>query len=148
MPHPHDIALSHLKKLIARDPMLRDVIAETLPNLSGMVGPFSPDVDVFETDDAHIVLVDLPGVTKSSVKVRLEGARLVLEGERPAPTLEGARSRNTERAYGAFKREFLMPTDVEASGVTASLDDGVLTVTVPRVRKGTGPALDIPVTVD
>jgi len=141
MSNPSDVALSHLKKLLSRDPMLRDLMAEALPTITRGPG-FSPDVDVFETDGAHLLHVDLPGVDKADVRVRLEGARLVVEGERRKVEPEGAAARSLERGFGTFRREFLLPPDVDGEGVKASLDDGVLTVSVPRAGGG---ARDIPI---
>lgn len=141
MPHPSDVALSRLKKALSREPMLRDILADTLPGL-GPIGPFQPEVDVIETSDAHVLLVDLPGVPRDKVHVRLEGARLVVEGERPRHGIAG-QVRNNERGYGSFRREFLLPTDLDPEGIAAQLDDGVLTVQVPR--KGGGGRIDIPI---
>lgn len=142
MAHPTDVALSHLKKVLARDPMLRDILADAIPGLTP-TGPFQPDVDVLDTEGAHVLLIDVPGIAKDTVHVRLEGARLVVEGTRPAPSLAGASIRTRERAYGSFKREFLLPPDVVADDVTAAMDDGVLTVTVPR--KGSASKRDVPI---
>lgn len=141
MSNPSDVALSHLKKLLSRDPMLRDLMADALPSVSHGPG-FNPDVDVFETADAHVLHCDLPGIPREAVRIRLEGARLVIEGDRATSQPDGSRPRSLERGHGAFRREFLLPTDVDAEGVTASLEDGVLTVTVPRVGGG---ARDIPI---
>lgn len=141
MSNPSDVALSHLKKLLSRDPMLRDLMANALPSASQGPG-FHPDVDVFENPKAHILQCDLPGVVREDVRIRLEGARLVIEGERRSAQPEGSRPRAVERGHGTFRREFLLPTDVDAEGVKASLEEGVLTVTVPRVGGG---ARDIPI---
>lgn len=141
MPHPSDVALSRLKKVLSREPMLRDILADTLPSL-GPVGSFQPDVDVFDAAGTHVLLVDLPGVPKDRVRVRLEGARLVVEGERPGPDVKGA-TRSQERAYGRFRREFLLPTDVQADGVKAHLEEGVLRVEVPRSAAADG--RDVPI---
>ncbi len=141
MSTPSDVALSHLKKLLSRDPMLRDLMADALPSISRGPG-FTPDVDVHETQGAHVVQCDLPGVARADVRVRLEGARLVIEGERKASPPAEARTRSLERGVGTFRREFLLPPDVDAEGVSASLEDGVLLVTVPRVGGG---ARDIPI---
>lgn len=140
MPHPSDVALSRLKKVLSREPMLRDILSDTLPGL-GAVGPYQPEVDVFDAEGRHVILVDLPGVAKDAVKVRLEGARLVIEGERKPPRVKGA-LRTHERGHGPFRREFLLPTDVQADGVVAKLEEGVLRVEVPRSG---GDGRDVPV---
>lgn len=131
MRNPADSALAHLRKLLARDPMLRDLVAESLPHLTGG-GGVVPDVDVLETDDHHLVLVELPGVPRDSVRVRLEGSHLVVTGTKPAHRPEGATVRTAERTAGPFRRTFLLPPDVDGAAVTADLTDGVLRVEVPR----------------
>jgi HSP20 family molecular chaperone IbpA len=138
-----DVALGHLKKVLARDPMLRDVLAGAIPGL-GDGASFVPSTDVVEAGGVHVLLLDVPGVPRDRIRVRLEGARLVIEGERPAPRVEGGVLRTSERAHGPFKREFLLPPDVDGDGVRASLDDGVLRVEVPR--RGGGAAREVPVT--
>jgi HSP20 family protein len=122
--------------------MLRDVARDVLPGL-GRGDGWIPDADVIALDGRHLVILDLPGVPRDAVRVRLEGARLVVQGERAAVHHEGGAVRSGERPYGPFKREFLLPPDVDGAGVTASLDDGVLRVIVPR--RGSGDDRDIPV---
>lgn len=131
MARPSDIALGHLKRMLSRDPVLRDVLLSALPGMpKGSV--FDPDADVFETEGGHLVLLDLPGVKREAVHVRVDGAHLVVEGERLPPTISGAEATSSERAYGRFRREFLLPPDYEAEGVQANLDDGVLRIEIPR----------------
>lgn len=142
MTRASDVALSHLKKVLARDPMLRDILHDALPGMGSGTG-FNPDVDVVETPAAHLIFIDLPGVTRSQVAVRLEGARLVISGERSRLEVEDATAvRTSERPFGAFRREFLLPADLDADGVRASLDEGILRVEVPRKA---GAHRDVPV---
>lgn len=133
MADPASVALKHLERLLSREPMLRDVISEALPSL-GSDGRFVPSVDVYERADRHVVLVDLPGVAREDVRVRLEGAKLVVEGERRASPPADARPRTLERGVGKFRRDFLLPVDVDGDGVTARLEEGVLHVEVPRTH--------------
>ena len=133
MANPADVALKKIERVLSRDPMLRDVLTQTLPR-SRRSGPFSPSVDVLEQPDKYLVLLDLPGVTKESVTVRLEGTKLVVEGSRPLGHPAGVRVRAGERAHGAFRREFLLPHLVRGERVSARLADGILTVEIPRVE--------------
>jgi HSP20 family protein len=133
MANPADVALKKIEKVLSRDPMLRDVLSQTLPR-SRRSGAFSPAVDVLEQPDKYTVLLDLPGVVKDGVTVRLEGTKLVVEGTRPLGHPSGTRVRAGERSSGAFRREFLLPHLVRGERVTARLADGVLTVEIPRVE--------------
>ena len=123
-------ALTQLKRLLARDPVLRDVLHQAVPGLDG--GPFVPAVDVIDTQDAHLIRAELPGVKKEALKIRVDGAHLVLEGEKGSDHPEGSTARSTERAFGAFRRSFLLPPDADGESVKARFEDGVLTVTVPK----------------
>lgn len=144
MPRPSDIALAHLKRALSRDPVLRDVLLSALPGMP-KGSTFDPDADVLETPRGHVVLVDLPGVRREAVHVRIDGAHLVVEGTRSGPAEEGAVVASGERTHGPFRREFLLPPDYDAEGVAASLDDGVLRVLVPR--RGGGPrSREVPIT--
>lgn len=143
MARTSDIALAHLKRALSRDPVLRDVLLSALPGVP-KGSTFDPDADVLETTTGHIVLVDVPGVRREAVHVRIDGAHLVIEGTRSGPQIEGAVLASGERAHGPFRREFLLPPDYDAEGVSASLDDGVLRVEVPR-RGGRTRAREVPI---
>ena|SRR5581483_4154709 len=94
-------------------------------------GPFTPLADIEETDDAWVVDVELPGVTKSDVGVELHGRSLVVTGERKEKERDGVLRRKT-RVTGHFRYEVTFPGDVEGDAVTATLDDGELHVRVPK----------------
>ena len=67
-------------------------------------------IDVFETDDALIILVALPGVELDSIKVTLNAGTLVVRGERPTPQeLQNARILRMEIPYGRFERRIDLP---------------------------------------
>lgn len=110
---------------------LFDELAESLTQ-RGWV----PPVDIRETDDAYLVMADLPGFTKKDVEITLEDNVLTLSGNRKWDGAENQQSyRRVERAYGEFSRSFSLPAQVEADKVKASFDDGVLTVSVPKAAE-------------
>lgn len=94
-----------------------------------------PAVDSRQTDAAYILEVDLPGLRKDDVHVTVENNVLTLTGERnlDRETSDGNYDR-VERSYGKFSRSFTLPTHVDAGSVKASFDNGVLTVTLPKVE--------------
>ena len=100
-----------------------------LPSLGG--GAFTPLADVEETDDAYVVEIELPGVKRDDVTVEVSGRRLSVSGERKERERVGILRRRT-RTVGQFHYEVVLPGDVEDDGVSASMDEGVLTVTVPK----------------
>lgn len=130
--HP---ALRSLERLLEKDPMLRDVVAHALPR-SRRTDRFIPDVEVLVAEERYIVCVDLPGIQRSEVKVRLDDGRLRVEGERKLRRPRGSQIRSTERAAGPFQREFSLPSDVDVDGVRARMAHGELQVVLPRLAGG------------
>lgn len=110
---------------------LFDQLAESLTQ-RGWV----PPVDIRETDEAYVVMADLPGFTKEDVEITLEDSVLTLTGSRQWDGAEQPQSyRRVERAYGEFSRSFNLPAQVDADQVKAKFDNGVLTVTVPKTAE-------------
>ncbi|MEQ1568697.1 MAG: Hsp20/alpha crystallin family protein [Myxococcota bacterium] len=137
---PADLALRNLQRLVERDPILRDIVNPNLP-AARRGARFVPPVDVVERPDAYVILLELAGIPKSAVKIRLDGSRLTVSGDKPV--LRDGAARVAERETGPFSREFLIPFQVRADAISATLDDGVLTVVLPR--SGTDGARDIPI---
>lgn len=83
-------------------------------------GPwFTPPVDILEEDDAVLVRMDLAGVRPEDVRIEATARLLVVRGER-------------ERPYGMFARSFRLPETVEGAAAVAIMNEGVLTVRIPR----------------
>jgi len=133
--------MSHLKRLLEKDPMLRDILAGVLPSMPKSTG-VHPDVDVYRQGSEYTLVAELPGVSKDDLKLRLEGARLVLSGTKHVRHPESASVVNRERVHGTFSRQFLLPNDAEPEGIKAHFEDGLLTVTVPCQASG---GRDVPI---
>lgn len=88
----------------------------------------SPAADVYRRDDRVVVHIDLPGVDRSTLSVRVDGQWLDISAERPYAPEPGDRVMLSERPFGRFQRRFRLPERIDAAGVTADLVDGVLTV--------------------
>ncbi len=127
---PADMAMKQLEKLIGRDPLIRDILNPSLP-APRSPGAFRPAVDVWEVDDGWRVVLDVPGVSRESLRVRLEGHRLVVTGQRAGEGLD-RRASVQEREVGDFRREFLLPFQVRGDSIRADLDAGVLRIELPR----------------
>ena len=101
----------------------------SLPN-----GAFTPLADVEETDDAYIVEIELPGVKRDNVDIEVAGRRISVHGERTEKERVGI-LRKRERTVGRFHYEVILPGDVLEDGIKADLDEGVLTVRVPKPER-------------
>lgn len=106
----------------------------------------TPPADILETAHEYRVLLDLPGVDPASIKLTVEKSTLQVAAERKfAGLASGEELHRSERAFGAFARNFTLPSSVDASRVEAAYEAGVLTVTLPKREESK--ARTIPVTV-
>lgn len=95
--------------------------------------PWSPAVDILETDDALIVKADLPNVKIEDIDIRVENQTLTISGSRKFEKEENVKGyHRIERSYGEFVRSFAVPSTVDTEKVEADYKNGVLTVTLPR----------------
>jgi len=107
-----------------------------LPADARTAASFRNAVDVVETKDAFKVVTDAPGFTPEDIKVELHEGRLTVSGERKLERSNkdaDGKFHVQERHFTKFTRQFQLPAHVDADQVGASLDKGVLTVTVPKV---------------
>jgi len=102
-----------------------------------LVGNWLPPVDILEDKDAVRIAAELPGVKAEDVKISMENNVLTIRGEKRFERREGAEDRGhrLERAYGAFERSFTVPASVDAEHIEAKYEQGVLTVTLPKVER-------------
>ena len=91
-------------------------------------------LDVDETDDAYTVRTALPGVKPENVNIQIQNDMLTIDGEIPEQTTEkkNARSVMKERYYGRFSRTIRLPQPVNRDKVEALLENGILTLTLPK----------------
>jgi HSP20 family protein len=97
------------------------------------LGSWSPAVDIHETDDGYVLNAELPGVSKDDVHVDIHQNTLTLWGERKYESaVKDERYHRVERAYGAFRRSFVLPAKVDQDKVQATYKDGVLELHLPK----------------
>ena len=95
--------------------------------------PWSPAVDIFETEDALTVKADLPDVKIEDIDVRVENQTLTLLGHRKFEKEENLKGfHRIERSYGEFVRSFAVPSTVDTDRVAADYKNGVLAITLPK----------------
>jgi HSP20 family protein len=92
-----------------------------------------PLADVYETADAFVVLIELPGLSQDDIEIQVDGEELTIRGERQM----GASARpesfhRMERSYGLFSRSFRLTEDADPSRLTAQFKDGLLRLEAPK----------------
>src|SRR4051794_37978453 len=97
---------------------------------------FVPPVNIFETDDQYVVEADLPGVTKEGLEITVEDNELTIIGRRgdvqQPPTAEVLYQ---ETRPGDFRRVFELDPAIDTAKISAKMQQGVLTLTLPKAEK-------------
>lgn len=107
-----------------------------------------PAVEVTETADELELTAELPGMSRDDVEIELEHDMLTVRGVKEEKKEEekeegGATYRVSERSYGEFSRSFTVPSTVDAEDISATFEDGVLTVTMPKMAEARGRKIEI-----
>lgn len=106
-----------------------DMFIDTEDTRKGWV----PSVDVRETKSDFTFIVELPGIKQEDIEVEIVGDVLTIRGKREFTDEEQRDSYiRIERSYGSFQRSFTLGTPIKSDAVTASYEDGVLSVVVPK----------------
>ncbi|MEA2157226.1 MAG: hypothetical protein QOE11_3366 [Solirubrobacteraceae bacterium] len=97
-----------------------------------------PAMDLVETAEHFVLKADLPGISEQDVNIEIEHGLLTISGERRDEQEEQHEGYyRIERATGAFSRSLTLPEGIEPEAVTASFDNGVLEVRIPKPAKPT-----------
>jgi HSP20 family protein len=97
------------------------------------VRPWTPAVDIVETEDELTLRADLPGMNQEDIDVQIENGTLTLKGTRKFEQEEKDKGyHRIERSYGSFMRAFSLPETVDAETAKASYKDGVLQIAFAR----------------
>jgi HSP20 family protein len=95
-----------------------------------------PMVDIIERENEFSIKVELPGVDKKDVKITVQNDVLTIKGEKKQENeIKGENYQHIERSYGIFQRSFTLPTSVHSGKIDASYDNGVLSVTIPKLEE-------------
>jgi len=101
-----------------------------------LTAAWTPAVDVFEDKDAVKIIAELPGVKPADVKLSIENNVLTLRGEKKQVAEETTeRVHRYERSYGMFERTFALPNTVDGDKIEAHVENGVLTVKLPKAER-------------
>ena len=95
--------------------------------------PWSPAVDIYESENELVLKADVPDVDLKDINVNVENQTLTVSGERKFEKEEGNKGyHRIERAYGSFSRSFAVPGVYDLEHIAASYKNGVLTVKLPK----------------
>lgn len=96
---------------------------------------YLPVTDIFETDQALTVVLEMPGVGKDAVDVSVENDVLAIDGRIDYSKYEGLQPVYTEYNVGHYARSFQLSSKIEQGNIHAELKDGVMTLVLPKVEK-------------
>jgi HSP20 family protein len=96
---------------------------------------YEPAVDIWESEQSLVLQADVPGVRKEDVEINLDQDVLTISGRVAIDDYEGLRPLYSEFNVGNFYRRFSLGETIDQSAITADMDEGVLTVTLPKKEK-------------
>jgi HSP20 family protein len=94
----------------------------------------SPEVNIFETKEGYVLEAEMPGVTKEGLEITLEGTELTITGRRNGEQPAGQPLFRESRGAD-FRSSFELDPAIDAARINARMDQGVLTLTLPKVEK-------------
>ena len=94
-----------------------------------------PSVEINESNDSFMISADLPGIEKSDIEVKVEENTLILSASRHIDQSDNNEKYHyNERRFGTFSRSFKLPKTVKEEKITAKLDNGVLSIVIPKTE--------------
>jgi HSP20 family protein len=98
---------------------------------------FVPTTDIFETEDALTVVMEVPGVDRGAIDINLENDVLKIEAKIDPAKYDGMEPLYTEYNVGHFARSFALSNKIDRQQISAKIEDGVLTLTLKKVKEAT-----------
>ena len=122
---------------------------EPLRNIGMKVASwFAPKSEASASEESYRIVLELPGVPAENVSVTAQDNALTIRGEKKSGHEESGETYFfSEREFGAFQRTFRLPPDADQDGISADFENGVLTVSVPKVKKASGEGTGIKINV-
>jgi HSP20 family protein len=115
--------------------------------LSGQTGsdrsPRFMPMDLCKIDDHYVLTADLPGVDPGSVDVNVDNGNLTISAHRTARSDESVQWLANERFFGTYRRQLSLGEGVDASAISATYENGVLTVTIPLAERAKPRKIDV-----
>jgi len=96
---------------------------------------FLPTTDIFETDDALTVILEMPGADRDNIDVSVENGVLTVEGKINFKKYEGLQPVYSEYNVGPYRRSFRISSRVDQDKIRAEMSDGVITLVLPKAEE-------------
>lgn len=96
---------------------------------------FMPNADIFETEDALTVVLEMPGVDRDNINISVENGVLTVEGTINFGKYEGLQPVYSEYNVGPFRRSFRISNRIDQDNINAEMSDGVITLVLPKVEE-------------
>jgi HSP20 family protein len=104
---------------------------------------FLPNADIYETQDSLTVVLEMPGVEKGNVDVRVEDGILEVEGRLDLSKYQGLQPLYTEYNIGHYSRTFQLSSRIDQNKIGAEIKDGVLSLTLPKVEEAKPRSIEV-----
>lgn len=116
------------------DQLFNDVFlrSTTADESSVVTSQWVPLVDIQEHNDKFLLIADLPGVDPQQIDIQMEKGILTIRGERRIDSRQSQTFARTERQHGTFHRRFALPDSADPDGISASGNNGVLEIVIPK----------------
>lgn len=109
---------------------------------SGRVPRFMP-MDLYKVDDHYVLTADLPGVDPGSVDVSVDNGTMTLTAHRSARSADAVQWLSNERFSGTYRRQLSLGDGVDCSRISATYENGVLTVSIPLAERAKPRRIDV-----
>jgi HSP20 family protein len=94
-----------------------------------------PPVNVFAQGEDLVAIVEIPGVDKADLNIEAKGNTVRIAGSKKIAYPEGVSAHRRERLWGDFDRTIAVPMQIDAEGIKAEYEDGVLALFIPRAER-------------
>lgn len=94
----------------------------------------SPPTNLYDNGDTFLIIAEVSGLSKDDLNIRIQGNYLEMSGTRKNAAPKGYKVHRIERNAGSFTRSFTLPSDVNADKIEAVLQDGLLTLVLPKAE--------------
>ena len=113
-----------------------DLLEDTMQTDVASSGTSAPAMDIAEYENEYVAIVELPGVKKEDVKITFEKDVLTVEGMRkPYEISQDARVLLNEMRVRDFSRSIRIPVEIDATSISAELENGILKVVLPKSQE-------------